>query len=104
MVWILPKLSNYQQVAPSVRTGGSRHTGLAAPPHRNIHTASGAERAYRKAVDHLACLLTEAGVTYIRWTTTANGVRFRLILRLEQRRLSAWQSGIRWQARNLQKK
>ena len=36
MVWILPKLSNYQQVAPSVRTGGSRHTGLAAPPHRNI--------------------------------------------------------------------
>ena len=25
-------------------------------------TASGAERAYRKAVDHLACLLTEAGV------------------------------------------
>ena len=37
MVWILPKLSNYQQVAPSVRTGGSRHTGLAAPPHRNIH-------------------------------------------------------------------
>ena len=38
MVWILPKLSNYQQVAPSVRTGGSRHTGLAAPPHRNIHT------------------------------------------------------------------
>ena len=37
MVWILPKLSNYQQVAPLVRTGGSRHTGLAAPPHRNIH-------------------------------------------------------------------
>ena len=36
MVWILPKLSNYQQVAPSARTGGSRHTGLAAPPHRNI--------------------------------------------------------------------
>ena len=81
-------------------------------------TASGAERAYRKAVDHLACLLTEAGVLHMirlkrksqtkrkrkspplststRWTTTANGVRFRLILRLEQRRLSAWQSGIRW--------
>ena len=39
MVWILPKLSNYQQVAPSVRTGGPRHTGLAAPPHRNIHKA-----------------------------------------------------------------
>ena len=25
-------------MAPLVRTGGSRHTGLAAPPHRNIHT------------------------------------------------------------------
>jgi hypothetical protein len=23
-------------VAPLVRTGGSRHTGLAAPPHHNI--------------------------------------------------------------------
>ena len=23
-------------MAPLVRTGGSRHTGLAAPPHRNI--------------------------------------------------------------------
>lgn len=28
-------------------------------------TASGAERAYRKAVEHLACLLTEAGVLHI---------------------------------------
>ena len=36
MAWILLRLSNYQQVAPLVRTGGSRHTGLAAPPHRNI--------------------------------------------------------------------
>lgn len=26
-------------MAPLVRTGGSRHTGLAAPPHRNIHGA-----------------------------------------------------------------
>ena len=25
-------------MAPLVRTGGSRHTGLAAPPHRNIQT------------------------------------------------------------------
>ncbi len=24
-------------MAPLVRTGGSRHTGQAAPPHRNIH-------------------------------------------------------------------
>lgn len=36
MAWIPLRLSNYQQVAPLVRTGGSRHTGLAAPPHRNI--------------------------------------------------------------------
>ena len=39
MAWILLRLSNYQQVAPLVRTGGSRHTGLAAPPHRNIQMA-----------------------------------------------------------------
>ena len=37
MAWILLKPSNYKQVAPLVRTGGSRHTGLAALPHRNIH-------------------------------------------------------------------
>lgn len=36
MAWIQLRLSNYQQVAPLVRTGGSRHTGLAAPLHRNI--------------------------------------------------------------------
>ena len=35
MVWIRLKLSK-KQVAPLVRTGGSCHTGLAAPPHRNI--------------------------------------------------------------------
>src|SRR5699024_3067909 len=28
-------------------------------------TASGAERAYRRAVEHLACLLTEAGVIHM---------------------------------------
>ena len=27
-------------MAPLVRTGGSRHTGLAAPPHRNIHPSA----------------------------------------------------------------
>ena len=36
MAWILLRPSNYKQVAPLVRTGGSRHTGLAALPHRNI--------------------------------------------------------------------
>ena len=28
-------------------------------------TASGAERAYRKALEHLACLLAEAGVLHV---------------------------------------
>ena len=28
-------------MAPLVRTGGSRHTGLAAPPHRNIQRKDG---------------------------------------------------------------
>lgn len=28
-------------------------------------TASGAERAYRQAVEHLVCLLTEAGVIHM---------------------------------------
>jgi hypothetical protein len=38
MVWIQQKRDkSFDGVAPSVRTGGSRHTGQAAPPHRNIH-------------------------------------------------------------------
>lgn len=32
------KLNKQNGVAPLVRTGGSRHTGLAALPYRNIHT------------------------------------------------------------------
>ena len=32
-------------MAPLVRTGGSRHTGLAAPPHRNIHITDEEELA-----------------------------------------------------------
>ena len=31
------KLNKQNGVAPLIRTGGSRHTGLAALPHRNIH-------------------------------------------------------------------
>lgn len=34
------KLNKQNEVAPLVRTGGSRHTGLAALPHRNIHKRS----------------------------------------------------------------
>ena len=39
MDWIQQWQSNLikKWVAPLVRTGGSRHTGLAALPHRNIH-------------------------------------------------------------------
>jgi len=33
------KLNKQNGVAPLVRTGGSRHTGLAALPYRNIHMA-----------------------------------------------------------------
>ena len=33
------KLNKQNGVAPLVRTGGSRHTGLAALPYRNIHAA-----------------------------------------------------------------
>ena len=32
------KLNKQNGVAPLVRTGGSRHTGLAALPYRNIQT------------------------------------------------------------------
>lgn len=34
------KLNKQNGVAPLVRTGGSRHTGLAALPHRNIQQAN----------------------------------------------------------------
>ena len=35
------KLNKQNGVAPLVRTGGSRHTGLAALPHRNIQLPYG---------------------------------------------------------------
>lgn len=35
------KLNKQNGVAPLVRTGGSRHTGLAALPYRNIHATIG---------------------------------------------------------------
>ena len=39
------KLNKQNGVAPLVRTGGSRHTGLAAPPHRNIQYSTGTIQA-----------------------------------------------------------
>ena len=48
------KLNKQNGVAPLVRTGGSRHTGLAALPHRNIH--GHIEKANRNKKLHLfAC-------------------------------------------------
>ena len=45
------KLNKQNGVAPLVRTGGSRHTGLAALPHRNIHlTTSLLYQYYRSSV------------------------------------------------------
>ena len=51
MAWILLKPSNYKQVAPLVRTCGSRHTGLAALPHRNIQSREIRQVVYR----HICC-------------------------------------------------
>ena len=39
-------------MAPLVRTGGSRHTGLAAPPHRNIQFYQKITDIYATAVDY----------------------------------------------------
>ena len=79
-------------------------------------TASGAERAYRKAVDKLTELLVADGSihavrlkqksktkrkrksppqsTNTKQTATANGARFHLILRMVQQRLSGLPIGI----------
>lgn len=39
------KLNKQNEVAPLVRTGGSRHTGLAALPHRNIQFTQNLKRS-----------------------------------------------------------
>ena len=63
------KLNKQNGVAPLVRTGGSRHTGLAALPYRNIHrmvlrAASGKissckdEEMRREIEQHLTALLS----------------------------------------------
>jgi len=45
-------------VAPLVRTGGSRHTGLAAPPHRNIHPSC-MQHSYLLSIDFKITSLTD---------------------------------------------
>ena len=42
------KLNKQNGVAPLVRTGGSRHTGLAALPYRNIHREFYKQCAFQK--------------------------------------------------------
>ena len=44
------KLNKQNGVAPLVRTGGSRHTGLAALPYRNIHPPSEEVHSYKKVI------------------------------------------------------
>ena len=41
-------------MAPLVRTGGSRHTGLAAPPHRNNHIYGYNLSNYAYAIQNIA--------------------------------------------------
>ena len=43
-------------MAPLVRTGGSRHTGLAAPPHRNIQHMTGVKTRLSAQQFYAACL------------------------------------------------
>ena len=45
-------------MAPLVRTGGSRHTGLAAPPHRNIQAAFTAN--VPSELTHITAVIAEA--------------------------------------------
>jgi len=51
-------------VAPLVRTGGSRHTGLAAPPHRNIHIT----------IFAIACAITGTGSGFLDLSNVARAV------------------------------
>ena len=53
------KLNKQNGVAPLVRTGGSRHTGLAALPHRNIQKASQGSSPGKHRYSFPACLHSE---------------------------------------------
>ena len=54
------KLNKQNGVAPLVRTGGSRHTGLAALPHRNIQEyLKKTEPEYYPPVENLLDLIYE---------------------------------------------
>ena len=49
-------------MAPLVRTGGSRHTGLAALPHRNIHEFI-VETIKADDAEYLSSVFTDAQLT-----------------------------------------
>ena len=49
------KLNKQNGVAPLVRTGGSRHTGLAALPYRNIHLACMRQCMHRSSMQQRRC-------------------------------------------------
>ena len=55
------KLNKQNGVAPLVRTGGSRHTGLAALPYRNIHRAE-QRNGYGAAYDVYECVHADSSV------------------------------------------
>ena len=51
------KLNKQNGVAPLVRTGGSRHTGLAALPYRNIHYVHPTMELKQENMQRLSALL-----------------------------------------------
>ena len=51
------KLNKQNGVAPLVRTGGSRHTGLAALPYRNIHVIMTVDKSTENLKNH--CFLSD---------------------------------------------
>lgn len=58
------KLNKQNGVAPLVRTGGSRHTGLAALPYRNIQSESMNLQQYKTSTQH--SILHSVPLTHIR--------------------------------------
>ena len=50
------KLNKQNGVAPLVRTGGSRHTGLAALPHRNIQSELKFSHIHHLLVQNRPCV------------------------------------------------
>ena len=57
------KLNKQNGVAPLVRTGGSRHTGLAALPHRNIHQRKPSD-SFREFTDKKHGKKSSSGKSY----------------------------------------